>query len=1352
MKLSPKLIPKLNFNYLNVLLGAIAMLVLTLLFNFIRLNNPQQEAWLLKKIHQTTLVNEQLNQNLWRYQFGVISNFNEITKNTGALQQLKTTLAEGEYPVNNLEDANITRLFNDLDLKLTAKEQQVNDFFDAKSTLKKNINFTLRQIEDVPKNSNGESALQQLKQALWYAADLNVAQEESVLRTINAQVLQTISSYPKTQQFFVEQIVSQVNEIIEKNKRIFQMLETATQASDNNLTQDFETALHVFFEQRQRTIFYIQSFLFIISLISIAYATYLLLKLNRKENDLKKALSDVKNLEYAFDQHAIISFSDAAGNFTRVNEKFCLLSEYSQQELIGKNHWMMHAGENSDKIYQDMGDKAAQGIVWHGELKSKTNTGKSYWVNATVVPFMNETNQVYQLISIRTDITLSKRLEEQITESKNFIQKLTDTMAQGVFSIDKQGMCTFWNKQAEFLLGWSKREMVLRHIEPLITYMDDTGKNIAWDDDFLSDQTQLIEVRVRSKAGVVFPVALTVAPLHEGNKIVGHVLVFQDISERKEQQRLLHEAMQAAESANHTKSAFLANMSHEIRTPMNGIIGMTDLALDTELTTEQREFLNIAKNSAASLLTIINDILDFSKIEAGKLELDAIEFDLYQTLRETIKNLSIRAYQKGLEMIIDTAPDVPRYLIGDPGRLSQIIINLIGNAIKFTEKGEIVVRVRLNNQKDQQTCLQFAVEDTGIGIPEDQQKNVFSSFSQVDASIFRKFGGTGLGLSIAKQLVELMHGHIGVTSQLNKGTSFQFTAWFRSTEREINPIKPLAALNQMRVLVVEDNKCMLNVMGRSLTQWGMQVMAVKNAAEALTLLRREKTQGKPLQLLIIDEGLVDVDGFTLVAQLQREALSSAPVIILLSSIYSVGKARRQDVNIASIISKPASQSDLLDAIHTLFNGPVSQSLLTKNSDDHYKVLKPLDILLAEDNAINQQLAIKILEKQGHTVTVANNGEECLACVAEHRYDLILMDFQMPVMDGLEASRRLRQQGNDLPIIAMTANAMKGDRERAIEAGMTDYLTKPIRVNELFDVLSRYFPEVERNDNDPIPFFNDPGSQLSTIESLQSPKLLKPLDILLTEDNVINQELAVKYLEKQGHRVNIANNGVECLARLSERVYDLVLMDFQMPVMDGLEASRRIRQQGNMIPIIAITANAQKGDRERAMAAGMTDYMTKPINVIELFEVIGRYFPALEAGENRAPIEQKLELEIPEAEAASIRGMASVCDWQGALDLLGGDEEILTNMAEMYITNADSYVADIKKALEARSEAELARGLHTLKGIFALFKSRDAEQLLISTEQLAHNAEISQVAKALPEIKLYVKALMTFLQDKLKVSG
>ncbi|MCX7089679.1 MAG: response regulator [Methylococcales bacterium] len=1199
--------------------------------------------------------------------------------------------------------------------------------------MKKSIDFAQRQIHELQQSGKAPPLFRQLDQELYYASYIHLTGKDSSLMKISQAVKSQLVEHPSAQQFFIEQVVAQVNDIVAKNSALFLALDETTQYAKKPLTQEFDEALHAYFDAKQKTDFYIQSFLFIISILSIIYATYLLVKLSRKENALKTALSDIGNLQHAFDQHAIISFSDAEGNFTRVNEKFCTLSEYTEQELIGKNHWLMHSGENSEAVYLDMMDSARNGLVWHGELQSKSHTGKPYWVYATIVPFVNEARQLYQLISIRTDITLSKRLAAEITESKNFVQKLTDTMAQGVYAVDRNGRCTFWNKRAEHLLGWTQREMMMQPLVDLIVYQDNEDAIIVMDDAFMdASQIKTMEIKVLRKNGGTFPVSVTIAPLNENRKIIGFVVVFQDISETKEQQRLLHEAMQAAESANQTKSAFLANMSHEIRTPMNGIIGMTDLALDTELTVEQREFLSIAKNSANALLTIINDILDFSKIEAGKLELDAVEFDLHQVMRETIKNLSLRAYQKGLEMILDTATDVPRYLIGDSGRLGQIIINLIGNAIKFTEHGEIILRIRLHSQKDEYTCLQFVVEDSGIGIPEDSQKDVFSSFSQVDASVFRKYGGTGLGLSIAKQLVELMRGKIGVTSQLNKGTSFHFTAWFKAPLHDDERIMPLSTLSSVRVLVVDDNARLRNLMGHTLTGWGMDVLAVKNATEALGVLRQEKGKGRAMQLIVVDEELPDIDGFTMVDRLQQENLSSAPIIMLLSSIYSAGRSRNGDAKIACVISKPASQSDLLDAVHTVFDGPVANALATQDLSRHEKILQPLDILLAEDNAINQQLAVRLLEKQGHTVSIANNGQECLDKLAKHAYDVVLMDFQMPVMDGLEATRRIRQLGLDIPVIAMTANAMKGDRERALESGMNDYLTKPIKVTELFEVIGRYFPEVDY-------------------------KIMEPLDILLAEDNVINQQLAVRLLEKQGHTVSLAVNGQECLDKLAEHTYDLVLMDFQMPIMDGLEATRRIRQQGLNIPIIAITANALKGDRQRALDAGMNDYLTKPIKANVLFDVISRHFATRKtdstaslpepnrlhrdgvAVANKSPV----VLSLPEEVATPI------CDWKNALALLGGDSEILIDMAKMYISNADSYVSDIAHALEQRNASELPLSLHTLKGIFALFKAGAAEQLLITVEHAAQNGEIAVVAKALPDITSYAKALMVFLQEKLE---
>ncbi len=1208
---------KINVRFIHVFLGTLAIAVLGGLFNVIRINNPERETWLLSQTHQITVLNGLISQELWRYQSGNASNFDTVAQYAEKMKQARTALQEGDYPVSDLDDAQLKTLLDELEAKLATKEQHINDFFVMNTTLKKSIDFTRRQITDLQKPTK---ATAQLEQELYYAAYLSVADQNSSLQNTVKTVSQDIVSFPVNQQFFVEQIVSQVNEILEKNRAIYQVLNEITLNSQNSVTQDFENSLHAYFKVRQQTTFYIQSFLFVVSILSIIYAIYLLIKLSRKESALKVALSDIENLQYAFDQHAIISFSDAAGNFTRVNEKFCTLSEYSEAELIGKNHWAIYAGENREAIYLDMVEKTSHGEAWHGELQSKTNTGKTYWVNATIIPFMNNNNELYQIIAINTDITLSKRLEQQNIETRNFIQKLTDTMTQGVFAMDKHGLCSFWNKQAEHLLGWSKRDIFMRSVQELIVFEDDGGNQLDFPAALHSDQTLTIEGNIRCKNGISLPVSLTVAPLQENSKIIGLVVVFQDISDLKEQQRLLNEAMQAAESANQTKSAFLANMSHEIRTPMNGIIGMTDLALDTQLTEEQREFLNIAKNSANALLTIINDILDFSKIEAGKLELDAFEFDLHQSVRETLKNLSVRACQKGLEMILDVEPNAPRFLIGDAGRLGQIIINLVGNAIKFTEVGEIIIRIRLLTQQDDQTCLQFFVEDSGIGIPEDRQKDVFSSFSQVDATVFRKYGGTGLGLTIAKQLVELMRGHIGLTSQVGKGTSFHFTVWFKNSTHEFHKVTPLPTLKSMGVYLVDNNEKMRQLIANSLVSWGMDVSAFADAADMLNAIDQAKLNSNSApKLIIVDEDLGDTNGFEVVEHIQRNKLSSAPIIMLLSSVYSASKVRNSSAKFACVISKPASQSDLLDAVHTVFGGPVLHSLVNQDQSAQVKQLQPLNILVAEDNAINQQLAIRLLEKQHHRVTIANNGQECLDKLAQENFDLVLMDFQMPVMDGLEATRRLRAQGFTLPVIAMTANAMKGDRERAIESGMIDYLTKPIKVHELFDVLGRYFPELDA------------------------------------------ETTAVK-------------------------------------------------------PVLALENTAEPA-------------------------------PA------PTPQTPELTLEVSEPEQALPKALKQIqCDWKAALALLGEDEEILINMAELYIGNHTDYLKDIHAALTAQDNPKLTRALHSLKGTFALFQATEAEQVLAKAEHAAHDDQVADVLAVLPQIEAFVLALADYLSEKLDINA
>jgi PAS domain S-box-containing protein len=718
---------------------------------------------------------------------------------------------------------------------------------------------------------------------------------------------------------------------------------------------------------------------------------------------------------------------------------------------------------------------AANGSVRGFESEIFRKDGTVMWISENARCVLDHGGNISYYEGMVEDITERKQLETDLHISEQNLAALINNIDDSIWSIDVTYRLATYN--TTFINTFHEMFGVVPRVGDNVIELlpaDWRGEDIALYDRALAGEKFVVERRY-DFGGEERYFEISYNPIHTNEEVNGVAVFSKDITERQRAHIALQAAMVSAESANRLKSEFLANMSHEIRTPMNGVIGMTDLLLMTELTHEQREFARTVRISGESLLIVINDILDFSKIEAGKLNLEIIDFELREVIDNTMDLLAAQAHSKGLELAALIKPECPLELKGDPGRLRQIVNNLVGNAVKFTSQGEVVVTVSRVSETPTHAVLNFEVRDTGIGIDAKAQAGLFKAFSQADGSTTRKYGGTGLGLAISKKLATMMNGEMKVESELGKGSAFSFTAEF---EKQTLGLKPDVRqdLKDLRVLIVDDNATNREILDHHTRDWKMRSALAASGPQALEMLR-EAAALDPFDLAILDMQMPDMDGLMLGRAIKGNPAISATRLIMLTSLGNQMDAEdMKNAGIEACVLKPVKQSRLFNRIaeimahHTPLarkigaTGSVKLKNLIPPTSAAAPEAKPVRILLAEDNVINQKVAVGLLHNMGYKADVANNGMEVLAALAQRPYDLILMDCQMPELDGYETTQRIRStpEISKIHIVAMTANAMRGESEKCIDAGMNDYLSKPVRLEALRDMVARWLPAEKKD--------------------------------------------------------------------------------------------------------------------------------------------------------------------------------------------------------------------------------------------------------------------------------------------------
>lgn len=967
---------------------------------------------------------------------------------------------------------------------------------------------------------------------------------------------------------------------------------------------------------------------------------------------------------------------------------------------------------------------------------------------------LEENNHNYQIIrkqqddyaqklqsEIEAQTAELKKVNDQLKEISRLQKKTLEVAATAIITVDTNQTIINVNDEFCLITSYKKNEIVGKHYDVLVTDKDGNLSDEPEED--IEKPVYKTQCTLFTKEGKKLTVIKNADNLYDkSKKLTGRIESFVDVTD-------LIEARENAEAASIAKSEFLANMSHEIRTPINGIIGMSEIIMETTLDDEQVELVNTINSESGALLGIINDILDFSKIEAGMLELETIPFNLRSVIEELANGISIQAEQKGLQIYSYIPADNSVFMLGDPGRLRQILMNLAGNALKFTHTGEIAISAKKIEDLDDKIKIYFQVKDTGIGIPKNKQASIFDSFTQADGSTTRNYGGTGLGTTISKQLTEIMGGEIGIYSEEGVGSTFWFTAIFQKTTGEdkttlqidVNDIPDSEIPKDLQILLYDPSETGRHITSQYIFYLGSSCIETDDTKTIIPIMKEAHKTNNSIDVVILNFIENSPKIIDLIKDIKTiEELSMVPVILQRPTGTSSFHQKSYNEWVTGFLTRPVKFNSLKKTLRNAVGKTYTKELfypreIEPGSDDD-----KIKLLLAEDYATNQMVVLSFLKSDDFEIDVVENGKLAVEAFEKKQYDVIIMDMQMPVMDGYEATRTIRkiEAGKEIstdhgkrmtPIIAMTANAMEGDKRKCFFAGTNDFIAKPLKRVSFLEIIHKWAPKIPSTQMNPSPGKTDElKTNVNEKTSQEATKQTKE-SVLLVEDNKSNQKVALRHIQNAGFNVELAENGEEAVSAYKKNHYDLILMDVQMPIMDGYEATKIIRSlelemntgspdNPSRVPIIAATANAMQGDKDKCINAGMDDYISKPLKKKDLISKIEKWVIPKHSHpeENEAP-----QHDTP-------------MDYNQALLEFENDDELLKEILISFTKNLKKQFPIISQALSDGNAEAIRMESHAIKGGAANLTANALSDVAFELEKIGKSGNLEKGTELLTKLE------------------